>query len=239
MTNFFKKLNTLIQAQVNDVLRPLKSEEEQTGKTRKAALARRQIRQGLEGDTKALRERVNDAYAYQEGLQARIAKLYQEVERWDVFANQAVADGRDADARMALSRLQQLQRDIVQAEDALREHQQVTQELVRRVEMLEAIVAQSREEDAAASSAPIISDDPDAQAGVQLGERIARQLDQTRQKLSELVQSYRQEREDAPAAQDVAPPAAAQPEDAPPSTVKPNKTDDELAERLRRLSKPE
>lgn len=234
MTNFFKKLNTLIQAQVNDVIRPL-STEERTDKTRKGVLARRQIRQGLEGDTKALRGRIQDAHAYQDGLQARVDKLYQEVERWDVFTNQAVAEGRDSDARMGLARLQQLQRDIVQAEDSLREHQIVTRELVSRVEMLEAVVNQSRDEDAAQTGAAPA--DEEAHEGITLGERISKQLDQTRHKLNELVQSYRQEATPPAPEGDIDAPTEVPRTPTEPTPTK--KTDDELSERLRRLSKPE
>lgn len=144
MGGFFRKLNTLISSQINDTLRPLSTEE--GGDAPRKRIARDQVRQGLSRDIAGLRQRIVDAQDYQDTLQRRIDRLYGDVQRWDTAADQAVADGRQLDARLALERLQAAQRDLARTEDDLRQHQEVTDELISKVNYMDYVVNQPDEQ---------------------------------------------------------------------------------------------
>ncbi len=144
MADFFRKLNTLISAQINDVLRPIAGEDDERGRKR---VARSQVKSGLSRDVEVLRKRIADAQDYQQTLQARVDKLRQEVMRWDAAADQAVAEGRQLDARFALEQLQKAQQNLERTELELRQHQEVTDELVNKVNYLDYIVHQDDETD--------------------------------------------------------------------------------------------
>jgi phage shock protein A len=148
MTSFFKKLNTLISSQINDVIRPLTTDDGED--TPKKRAARQAVGKSLAQDVAALRKRIEEAQDYEATLQKRVDKLYADVARWDEVADRAVNDGREGEARYAVTRLQQAQRDLQQTEDALREHQQVTQELISRVNYMEYVVNQAQEQEAQA-----------------------------------------------------------------------------------------
>jgi phage shock protein A len=155
--SFFKKLNTLIQAQINDVVRPLSTDE---GDTPRKRVARQEVGKDLKKDVEMLRHRVDEALEYEASLQKRVDKLYADVSRWDEAADKAVADGREGDAKFALGQMQTAQRNLEQAELTLREHQEVTQELRARVEYMDYVVSQANEAAAQSveeSSAPAVS----------------------------------------------------------------------------------
>jgi len=148
MADFFRKLNTLISSQINDVLRPITGEDDDRGRKR---IARSQVRQGLARDVEMLRKRIADAQDYQQTLQARAAKLRQDVARWDAAADQAVAEGRQLDARFALEQLQKAQQNLERTEIELQQHQAVTDELISKVNYLDYVVHQAEDEAAEVS----------------------------------------------------------------------------------------
>jgi phage shock protein A len=151
MTSFFKKLNTLVQSQINDVIRPLSSDESDSDTPRKRT-ARQEVSKGLSRDVQMLRKRIEDALDYERTLQTRVDKLYADITRWDDYVDKAVAQGREGDAKMGLGQLQQAQRNLAQAEESLREHQEVTQDLINRVNYMEYVVNQASEEATSATS---------------------------------------------------------------------------------------
>lgn len=165
MTSFFKKLNTLVQSQINDVIRPLSSDEGDSDTPRKRT-ARQEVSKGLSRDVQMLRKRIDDALDYERTLQTRVDKLYGDITRWDDYVDKAVAQGREGDAKMGLGQLQQAQRNLAQAEDSLREHQEVTQDLINRVNYMEYVVNQPSEE--ATVSAPSNSHAPRGKIPVEI-----------------------------------------------------------------------
>ena len=237
--SFFGKLNHLVKSHINDIISPI---DERMSRSRRKALSRNDIRRGLQGDVQVLRERVDDALAYQDELQARVDKLYQEMAEWDEKADKAVQEGREDDAREAIGRMQQAQREVEMLEADLTEHRYITQELISQVNMLEGVVQESEgqpDSSADAESAPNVP------ATEEIGEQIVRQLDTTRRKLSELISSYTaQVSGEAPPekkhyimgddAEDEAPRSR-------PTThpVDRRRVDDDFEARLSRLSKPE
>lgn len=261
MPSFFDKLNTLVQSQINSIIDPV---DEKTSRSRRKALARHDIRNGLENNVAELRKRINEALAYQDQMQAKIDKLYRESAEWDRKADEAVRAGREHEARIAIGRVQQAQREIEMMEADLREHQYVTQELISQVNTLDGVISESRSipDDERAPA-----DDREASDMDRIGQQIVQTLDDTRQRLSDLVSSYttqmtgqqpasrpypKPQETDEPyrperkrqvpiveADDDIdnpATPTRPQPRNHP---VDSQKVDDDLSARLARLSKPE
>ena len=233
--SFFKKLNTLVQGHINNVIDPI---DEKTSKSRRKALSRQDIRGGLQKDVKLLRQRIDDALAYETELQAKADKLYGAISEWDDKANQAVGDERENDARYALGQMQQTQRELEMIEADLQEHRTITQELISQVNMLDSTI--QAVEDEVTTETPTASEQPNVE---EIGAQIVQQLDNTRQNLSNLISEYTSKvmGEDAPLRED---------EDTQGDipiqrtrTVKhpvdKDKVEDEYSARLSRLSKPD
>lgn len=180
--NFFGKLNTLVKAHINDIISPI---DETISKSRKKALSRHEIRGGLEKDVTTLRKRIDEALVYEDELQKKIDALYQEIATLDAKADALVTEGRESEARTAINRLQQAQREITMLEADIREHHYITQELISQTNMLEGVVMQSKQE--AAESGESTEEKSDIE---KMGENIVKQLDTTRQKLTDLISNY-------------------------------------------------
>ncbi len=192
--NFFDKLNTLVQAHINNVIDPI---DEKTSRSRKKALSRQDIRGGLQKDVKLLRERIDEALNYEGELQAKADKLYAEISELDDKANAAVADGRENDARFALGRMQQAQRDLEMIEADLQEHRTITQELISQVNMLDSTIQAAEKEasdDDEDISIPVKNKSQSSSSSTpdvnEIGAQIVQQLDSTRQNLSNLISEY-------------------------------------------------
>lgn len=233
--SFFKKLNTLVQGHINNVIDPI---DEKTSKSRRKALSRQDIRGGLQKDVKLLRQRIDDALAYESELQAKADKLYGAISDWDDKANQAVSDGRENDARFALGQMQQAQRELEMIEADLQEHRTITQELISQVNMLDSTIQEVEAE--VVQDTPVSSTQPNVE---EIGAQIVQQLDNTRQNLSNLISEYTSKvmGDDAPLRED-----EATQDDIPiqrSRTVKhpvdKDKVEDEYSARLSRLSKPD
>lgn len=179
--SFFSKLNTLVQGHINNIVDPI---DEKTGRTRKKVLSRKDIRGGLQKDVNLLRQRIDDALAYEGDLQTKSDGLYSAISEWDDKANQAVNDGRENDARYALGQMQQSQRELEMIEADLQEHRTITQELINQVNMLDSTIQEVEGEE--------LSDAPsEAQTNIdEIGAQIVQQLDNTRQNLSNLISEY-------------------------------------------------
>jgi phage shock protein A len=242
--DFFKKLNLLVQSQVNDVIRPLRDETE--GPARRRALEKSGLSKDMAKDAVTLRKRVDDALAYEDKLQKQINTLYDEVSTLDTKADEAVQAGQESQARGYLGQLHAKQRQIASLESDLRDHSSVTQELLSQVTMLEGVLEQSRQEQAdnATRSADRaeqavqkkqtqirVDMEEDDQKAEQVMETLARKVDETRRKLGELINTQA----DAP---------LAHPDEVVEETPKPavhpvdrKNVDDDLARRIDRLSK--
>jgi phage shock protein A len=143
MNDLLKKLNVLVKAGISDVLGEIR-----TGELPRKALSSFQLGSDIDREVNMLRGRINEALAYEDELQKRAASLQAEVEDWDAKADAAVAAGKDADGRYAIDQMHRAQQRTAMAEADLRDHQQVTQELILRVNTLEAAVADARRAEA-------------------------------------------------------------------------------------------
>lgn len=216
MNDLFKKLNVLVKASVNELL-------DSSGTPRRRALTPEVAGKQVEHDIKMLRERVDDALAYEGELAARVQTMQAEVDRLDQRADAAVASGQPDTARIAVEQLQRLQQRLAMAESDLREHRIVTQELISRVNQLEAVVAEARE------NQPEAQPDEAADTLERAGQAVSDVLHEMREKIAELSEMIGTP---GSATQSDENPLA----DAPP-TADEQAVEDDLARRRERLSK--
>ena len=197
MSDFFKKLNVLIKASLNDIV------SSDAGTSRPPA----RLGKNLDVDVEALRERVNDAVRYEDEIKAQIGQLEAEAARLDSQADEAVARSDDAGARYAIEQMRRAEQRITLAQSDLREHQRATQELMERVNMLDAVVADARRQQ------------PDAPRSGAMPD-LSNVLREARETITSLAET-----------------AAAQREVNPPDEVEDSVIDDDLERRRQRLSK--
>jgi phage shock protein A len=133
MNDFFRKLNVLVKSSLNELL-------DSEGEARRPRISPDK----LDSDARMLRQRVDDALKYEDELAARVDELQAEVERRDQQADEAMAQGQEDTARRHVEELQRLQNRLAMAESDLREHRLVTQELIARVNQLEAVLDEAR-----------------------------------------------------------------------------------------------
>jgi chromosome segregation ATPase len=140
MTDLFEKLNVLVRSGLRDLV----------GRDQFDLDSLRHIltpeRQGKDFDREvaALRQRVNEAIDYEGELQSRVEQLTAEVERLDAEADSAVAENRQEQARALIDQMERAKQRLAMADSDLRAHRSVTQELIGRVNMLEAVVADAK-----------------------------------------------------------------------------------------------
>ncbi len=142
MDDLFRKLNVLVRASLNDMLHLPKP------RTVEPRLGR-----DVDREIEMLRLRINEAVAYEEQLKTRLRQVSEEVRRWDAQADEAVKRDDDAGARYAIEQMKRAEQRRTIAENDLKTHQLVTQELIARVNMLEAAVADARRNQAARQEA--------------------------------------------------------------------------------------
>jgi phage shock protein A len=220
MNDLFKKLNTLVKAALNDFL----GDDLAVGGPRRRPLQPGKLGKNIDREIAALRQRINEAVEYESRLQTQVQSIQSEVDRWDQQADEAVAQGQDATARHAVDQMQRARQRLNMADSDLREHQLVTEELIQRVNMLEAAVADARRNETST-----VSDEPPSTAESEpeqtTGRAISDVLRDAREKIARMGNLIATK-------DDVASPPTAS-ESADDQTV-----EDDLAVRRERLSKP-
>lgn len=212
MDSLFKKLNTLVQATLHDVL----GETEGSSET---GLNPDRLGKDIDREIALLRERIKEAVTFEDQLQQRVHTLQAEVEKWDQQADSAVIAGDDPVARHAAEQMQRARQRLVMAESDLTEHQKVTQELILRVNMLDAAVADvQREKMQSSDNAPVV------EVSISPGQALADILKNLREKVEQVS---------APTGLDEV--EAVQ--EAPDQSVPDNTTEDDLEQRRQRLTK--
>lgn len=157
MSDLFKKLNLLVKSGINDILGEASGTRRRSESTPKSGKA-------LDREVKALRQRINEAIAHEDSLQARVSGLQTEIELFDRQADEAVRQGNEAVARHLIEQMKRAQQRLAMANSDLTQHQLVTQDLIRRVNHLEATVADVRHQQAAP---PNVSPDSSVRVGEQ------------------------------------------------------------------------
>lgn len=152
MNDLLKKLNVLLKASLGDLLN-------EDGSPRRVPPER--LGAAIDQEIAALRARINEAYDYEDRLRAKVQALEAEAAQLDRQADEAVAQGRDDAARRLIETMQRTHQRLAFAQADLREHQLAAQELLTRVNALEAYVAEAKraqqaelDEDTANDAAP-------------------------------------------------------------------------------------
>lgn len=166
MADLFKKLNTLVKAKVNDALGDLTS-----------GLPRISGGRNLDQDVAGLRERINQAIEHEDTLQAKIRSQQAEIAGLDQRADEAVKQGNEALARHLIEQMQRVQQRLTMTESDLRAHQLVAQELIQKVNLLEATVADVQRTETQEAVQPALDSNSAA-------DRLSQILSETRDKLS-------------------------------------------------------
>lgn len=154
MNDLLKKLNVLVNARLSD----------HSGSPEKPGRLPRDVEREID----LLRGRVNDAVQYEDEIKARILKFEDEAARWDAQADDAVTRGDDANARYAIEQMRKAQARARSAEGDLREHERTTQELIQRVNMLDAVVADARRVENAQPAEPAAATGEAAKGNTQI-----------------------------------------------------------------------
>lgn len=135
MTDFFKKLNVLVKASLHDLL---------GDEPRSTPLSADRLGKDVDREIASLRQRINEAVDYEETLRQRVQELQNDASNLDQQADDALSQGDDLTARRRVEELQRARQRLAMTEADLRDHQSVTQELILRVNQLEAAVADAR-----------------------------------------------------------------------------------------------
>ncbi len=216
MDDFFKKLNVLVRAGINDLLG-----DEREGGRRSRALRLDALGKDVDREIAALRARINQALDYEDELRARVSDLQAQAARWDEQVDALILRGDDDAARRAAEQLQLVRQRVSLAESDLREHQLVTQELILRVNELEAAVADARQRESSEPNRPIET------AAQNTGRLVADVLRDVREKVADMSELV--------SGRAAAPPHSA--EQAAGGTADSQEVEDDLARRRDRLSK--
>jgi vacuolar-type H+-ATPase subunit D/Vma8 len=149
MTDLFEKLNLLVRSGLRDLVG---SDHFDLDALRRALTPER-MGKDLDREVVQLRQKVNEALDYEDELLQRVNTYTDEAARLDAEADDAVAANQQEAARALISQVQRAEQRLTMAESDLRAHRSVTQELIQRVNMLEAVVADAKA-NASAQPAP-------------------------------------------------------------------------------------
>ncbi len=152
MASFFGKISTLIKARVENFL-----EEDlhlPQNRDRREILSSERLGKGIDAEIAALRQRIDEALDYEEGLEVEIDALHQEASDWDMRANNALAANDEPTAHHAVAQMQRIDQHAGMLEADLHQHRRTTAEFIERVNVLDGLVAEARHEKAGGAESP-------------------------------------------------------------------------------------
>lgn len=132
MSSLFDKINTLVNAQVNDLL----------GRNPRSPLARIKLNaedaeKNPRQSVQSLRQRLEEAIDYEDELQARINSLMRAVSDLDQQVDRVLQAGDEFGARRLQNQLNLQQQQLTIAESELRDHRLLTQHLLQELSTVE------------------------------------------------------------------------------------------------------
>lgn len=149
MSSLFEKINTLVNAQVNDLL----------GRNPKSPLARIKLNaddaeKNPRRSLQTLRQRLEEAIDYEDELQRRVETLLREVADLDHQVDRLLQAGDEFGARRLQNQLNMRGQQLTIAESELRDHRLLTQHLIQEMTTLEmALEGQDRRAESRSSAA--------------------------------------------------------------------------------------
>lgn len=153
MSRLINKLNVLVQSSLHSVLGDDSS-------PRRTPISPQQLGKGIDKEIAALRAQIDEALDAEDRTTAELDAMQQEIDTLDQEADRALAQGDDAAARHLITQLQIKQQQHAMLTADLTQHRRSTSELIKRVNELEAMVAEARRQEAEAAQA----DEADDQA---------------------------------------------------------------------------
>lgn len=156
MADLISKLNTLVKASIHGAL----SDDPDRSQRRNVPSLGKDIDQEIV----ALRQQIDSALDHEEKIKAEIESLQREAADWDQQADQALVKGDEATARYAVRQMQIKQQHVALQEADLAQHRISTSELISRVNELEAVVAEVRQQEAAAGESESVEADENSLA---------------------------------------------------------------------------
>lgn len=132
MSSLFDKINTLVNAQVNDLL----------GRNPRSPLARIKLNaddaeKNPRRSVQALRHRLDEAIDYEDELQAKIDSLMRDVTDLDQQVDAILRAGDEFSARRLQNQLNLKQQQLTIAESELRDHRLLTRHLMQEMTTVE------------------------------------------------------------------------------------------------------
>ncbi len=239
MSSLFDKIATLVNAQVNDLL----------GKNPRSPLARikldaEEARKDPRRSAQTLRQRLEEAIAYEDEIQAKIDRLMQEALELDEEVDSLLQSDDEFTARRLQGQLNMKQQQLTIAEAELRDHRLLTRHLMQELGTLETALASQenriRRQTDASNKAPRRTSIPIEGSGG--GDKTI--LDSVSDKLNETKESLENLLNNSPVpASSESPPRFAKfeiidEEPDPRQSRKPEKDTGKMDARLSRLSKP-
>lgn len=199
MARLRDKLNVFVQSSVRGALR------DAVARPRKPLSLSRQDR-----DLAALRQQINAALDDEDRMVQEIAAFRAEIAAWDQEADRLLQTGDIAGARHQVRQIQLKRQQLTMREADLYQHRRAAAELIRRANILEAVLAEARSAQTAPTQAP-------AEEREEVDPSLTVRLQQIRERVAQ---------------------AAAEAAPAPPQTapVDEQTVDDDLARRRARLS---
>ena len=131
MSSLFDKINTLVNAQVNDLL----------GRNPKSPLARIKLKaeeaeKNPGRSVQSLRQRLEEAIDYEDDLQAKNDSLMREAADLDQQVDRILQAGDEFGARRLQNQLNLKQQQLTIAESELRDHRLLTQHMMQEMATL-------------------------------------------------------------------------------------------------------
>jgi phage shock protein A len=142
MAKLINKLNTLVRASVQGLL------------GNDPDRARQKLGKDLDKEVAALRERANAALDDEDRMIQQVEAVRRQAADWDRQADVALEKGDDATARYAVRQMHLAQQRAAMIEAELAQHRLAASELIRRVNELEALVAEADQHRPTAFPAP-------------------------------------------------------------------------------------
>jgi hypothetical protein len=142
--SWLEKLNTLVRASINDFTAEVGSRIPTPTLRSK----------DLENEVEALRERVNEALAYEDKLEAQIRQLEDKAVDLDRAADASLLKGDEARARRFLQEMRRVQHQIAIFEADLKQHRRSTAELISNVNYFDSLVGDVSRREASRPAAP-------------------------------------------------------------------------------------
>ncbi len=150
MSSLFDKLSTLLNAQIHEVLGNNPSSLRARARLNPDDAAKDPTR-----SAQALRQRLEEAIAYEDTIQAKVDGLMQAAVALDDEVDGLLRAGKDIEARQLQARLNAKQRQLTIAESELREHRLLTRHLMQELSSLEASLGQTGQAPPRRTSIPV------------------------------------------------------------------------------------